>query len=56
MTEWDKLPSIKVGDFTLEVEFGPPSKELQDVAKSELRETPELQNEAIARLRELLKG
>ncbi|XP_031771197.1 alpha-tocopherol transfer protein-like isoform X4 [Apis florea] len=56
LTEWDKLPSIKVGDFTLEVEFGPPSKELQDVAKSELRETPELQNEAIARLRELLKA
>lgn len=56
MTEWDKLPSIKVGDFTLEVEFGPPGKELQEIAKNELRETPELQKDAIARLRELLKG
>lgn len=56
MTEWDKIPSIKVGDFTLEVEFGPPCKELQEIAKNELRETPELQQDAIARLRELLKG
>lgn len=56
LTEWDKLPSIKVGDFTLEVEFGPPGKELQEIAKNELRETPELQKDAIARLRELLKG
>ncbi|XP_017766977.1 PREDICTED: alpha-tocopherol transfer protein-like isoform X2 [Eufriesea mexicana] len=56
LTDWDTLPSLKVGDFTLEVEIGPPSAELQEVAKKELRETSELQQESMDRLRELLKG
>lgn len=56
LTDWDVLPSIKLGDFTLEIEIGPPSPELQEVAKKELRETPEVQKESMERLRELLKG
>ncbi|XP_012289204.1 alpha-tocopherol transfer protein-like isoform X2 [Orussus abietinus] len=56
LTDLDELPSIKLGDFTLEFELGPPSAELQEVARKELRETPEVQKEAVDRFRELLKG
>ncbi|KAK2580018.1 hypothetical protein KPH14_012307 [Odynerus spinipes] len=56
LTNVDKLPSIDFGDFTLEFELGPPSPEIQEVARKELRETPELQKESIERLRELLKA
>ncbi|XP_029035448.1 alpha-tocopherol transfer protein-like isoform X1 [Osmia bicornis bicornis] len=56
LTDCEKLPSLKLGDFTLEFELGPPSAELQEVAKKELRETPELQKEAIAQFKELLKA
>lgn len=56
LTDCEELPSIKLGDFTLEFELGPPSAELQEVAKKDLRETPELQKQAVAQLRELLKG
>lgn len=54
LTDMEELPSLKLGDFTLELELGPPSAELQEVAKRELRESPELQKEALARLKELL--
>lgn len=56
LTNWDNIPSLKLGDFTLEFEISPPGPELQEVAKKELRETPEIQNESIAQLKELLKG
>ncbi|KAG7207506.1 hypothetical protein KM043_009138 [Ampulex compressa] len=56
LTDWEQLPSIKLGDYTLEFELGEPSVELQEVARKELRETAEMQKEAIARLRELLKA
>ncbi|XP_076671510.1 alpha-tocopherol transfer protein-like isoform X1 [Andrena cerasifolii] len=56
LTDWEHLPSLKLGDFTLEFELGPPSAELQEVAKKELRESPELQQESMAQLKELLKG
>lgn len=50
------LSPIKVGDCMLEIDFGSPGAELQEVARKELRETPELQKESIERLKELLKG
>lgn len=56
LTNWDQVPSIKLGDFTLEFELGDPSPELQEVARKELRESPELQKEAVVQLRELLKA
>lgn len=51
-----EVPFIKIGDYTLEFELGPPSPELQEVAKKELRESPEIQKQSMARLQELLKG
>jgi len=51
-----QVPTIKCGDKIIQLEINPPSPEFQEIAKKELRETPELQKESIARLRELLKG
>ena len=45
-----------VGDFLVEFELGPPSPEIQDLARKQLRESPELQKEAMSQLRELLRG
>nr|XP_033334939.1 alpha-tocopherol transfer protein-like isoform X2 [Megalopta genalis] len=56
LTVLDKMPSLKLGEFTLELELMPPGPELQEVAKRELRESPELQKESIEKLRELLKA
>lgn len=56
LTVMDKLPSIKLGEFTLEFELGPLSPELQEIARKELRETPELQKESMERFKELLRG
>ncbi|XP_020706761.2 alpha-tocopherol transfer protein-like isoform X2 [Athalia rosae] len=56
MTDMEVLPSLKLGDFTLELELTPPSAQISEIAKNELRETPERQKEAVARLRELLEA
>lgn len=51
-----EFPAITIGDLTVEIEVGPPSAEMQEVARKELRETPEIQKEAVTRLRELLQA
>ncbi|XP_076291534.1 alpha-tocopherol transfer protein-like isoform X2 [Lasioglossum baleicum] len=56
LTRLEKVPSLKLGEFTLELELEHPSPELEEVARKELRESPEVQKEAIAKLRELLKA
>ncbi|XP_014212881.1 alpha-tocopherol transfer protein-like isoform X2 [Copidosoma floridanum] len=56
LTDMEKFPSIKLGDFTLEFELGPPSAEIQEVARKELRESPELQKQAVEELRKLLRA
>ncbi|XP_076634481.1 alpha-tocopherol transfer protein-like isoform X2 [Colletes latitarsis] len=56
LTDCTELPSIKLGGFVLEIEFNSPSAELQEVAKRELRETPEVKSQAISQLKELLKA
>lgn len=54
LTDMEQMPSLKLGDFTLEFELGEPSPEILKVAKDELRETPEIQKKAVAELKELL--
>lgn len=56
LSDMEQMPSIRLGNFTLEFELKPPNAELQEVAKNELRETPELQLKAMAQLKNLLKG
>ncbi|XP_014237726.1 alpha-tocopherol transfer protein-like isoform X2 [Trichogramma pretiosum] len=55
LTDMEQLPKIQLGNFTLEFELGPPSAEIAEVARKELRETPELQAESVAKLRALLQ-
>ncbi|KAF7992241.1 hypothetical protein HCN44_001566 [Aphidius gifuensis] len=54
LTDMEQMPSVKLGDYTLQFELGTPSPEMLKVAKDELRETPEIQRKAIDELRELL--
>ena len=56
LTDIKEFPSFKFGNYTYALELDPPSPEFQEIARKELRETPELQKEAVARLRELLEG
>ncbi|XP_017773256.1 PREDICTED: alpha-tocopherol transfer protein-like isoform X1 [Nicrophorus vespilloides] len=56
LSDLDELPSIKLGDFTLELEMGDLSPEMEEVAKNELRETPENVKPAMDKLREMLKA
>ncbi|XP_011167934.1 alpha-tocopherol transfer protein-like isoform X2 [Solenopsis invicta] len=51
-----EVPCIKIDDFVVQFEIGPPSAELQEVARKELRETPEIQKQSMARLKELLQA
>lgn len=56
LSDLNEIPALKIGNKIFELEIGSPTPELQEVAKKELKETPEVQKEATARLRELLKG
>lgn len=56
LSEIEALPSIKLGDFTLQFELGEPSAAAKEVAARELRETPERQKEATQELKRLLEG
>ncbi|XP_025831174.1 alpha-tocopherol transfer protein-like isoform X1 [Agrilus planipennis] len=55
LTDMERLPSLQLGNFTLEFELGDLSPEMQEVARKELRENPDLKREAVEELRELLK-
>lgn len=50
------LPTLVIGDLTLRLETDNPSAELKEVARKELRETPEIVEAAKEELRQMLKG
>lgn len=52
----DKMPTVKLGDYTLQIEIEELAPEVQEIARKELRETPEVRERAVKELRELLKG
>lgn len=56
LSDLDTLPAIQLGDYTLKFELDPLSPKMQEVARIELRETPERKAEAVVALRNLLKG
>lgn len=56
LSDLKEIPCLKIGDRIFEMELGSPPPELQEVARKELRENPELQKESVVRLRELLKA
>jgi len=42
LSDIDQLPTLQVGDYTLQFELGEPTAQGKEVAIKELRETPEL--------------
>jgi len=55
LSDLEALPSIKIGDFVLRFELEELSEEGKEVAKRELRETPENKENGIKELRKLLE-
>ena len=56
LSDIEELPSVQLGDYTLRFELEDLTPFGKEVARDELRETPELKASAIEELRELLKG
>lgn len=55
LSDLDTLPQVQLGDYTLKFELDDLNPEMQEIARKELRETPERKKEAVIALRELLK-
>lgn len=56
LSDIQELPSVKLGDFILKFELEDLSPEMKEVARKELRETPDVSRDAVIALRDLLKG
>uniref|UniRef100_A0A6M2DRK2 Putative phosphatidylinositol transfer protein sec14 n=1 Tax=Xenopsylla cheopis TaxID=163159 RepID=A0A6M2DRK2_XENCH len=55
MSTLDELPRIKLGDFILQFELDEPNEKVAEIARKELRETPDIRRDCIQELRALLK-
>lgn len=56
LTELDKLPGVQLGDFLLQFELDEPRESVKEIAKAQLRETPEVVKPAVEELKRLLEG
>ncbi|XP_062120865.1 clavesin-2 isoform X4 [Drosophila sulfurigaster albostrigata] len=56
LSDIESLPSIQLGDFTLQFELGEATAPTKEVAVRELRESPERQKEATKELKRLLEA
>lgn len=56
LSDVEELPSVQLGDYVLRFELEDLTPFGKEVAKNELRETPEIRAAAIEELRTLLKG
>lgn len=56
LSDIDKLPGVQLGDFLLQFELDEPRESVQEIARKELRETPENVKPAVDELRRLLRG
>lgn len=52
----NEMPTIKLGDYVLQMELEDLKPEIQEIARKELRETPDVKRDAVVELRDLLKG
>lgn len=50
------LPAVQLGDFLLQFELDEPRESVREIARRELRETPEIVKPAVQELRRLLEG
>ena len=56
LTDLEKIPGVQLGDFLLQFELDEPRESVRDIARKELRETPEVAKPAVEELRRLLEG
>lgn len=56
LSDLKELPTVQLGDFTLQLEVDDPTSEVLEIARKELRETPDLARESSDALKDLLKG
>lgn len=56
LTDLDKIPGVQLGDFLLQFELDEPRESVRDIARKELRETPEIVKPAVEELKRLLEG
>lgn len=55
LSDLKELPCLDLGHFTLKLEVDAPSDDVTEIARKELRESPEIVQESVKALRELLK-
>ncbi|KAJ8950112.1 hypothetical protein NQ318_017837 [Aromia moschata] len=55
LSDMEEMPTVKLGDYTLQMELEDLKPEVKEIARKELRETPDVSKEAIKELRSLLK-
>ncbi|XP_053607109.1 alpha-tocopherol transfer protein-like isoform X1 [Plodia interpunctella] len=55
LSDIEKLPGVQLGDFLLQIELDEPRESVREIARKELRETPEVVKPAVDELRRLLK-
>lgn len=56
MSDLEEAPLTYIGDYKLQLEINEPSEEILEIARNELRETPERKETAVQELRKLLQG
>jgi hypothetical protein len=56
MSDLEELPTLKIGEYILHLEVSELTPEVKEIARKELRETPEVRKEAVIALRDLLRG
>ena len=56
LSDLEEIPSLTYGDHVFHLEINDLTPEVKEIARKELRETPEVRKEAIIALRDLLRG
>lgn len=56
LSEMDYMPTVELGNYTLTIELDELKPEVKEIARKELRETPEVAQRAVQELKALLKG
>lgn len=56
LSDMDYMPTVELGNYTLTIELEELKPEVKEIARKELRETPEVAQSAVQELKELLKG
>lgn len=56
LSDLEEIPNLQCGDYVFHLEVNDLTPEVQEIARKELRETPEVRKEAVIALRDLLRG